>query len=71
MKIDPWAPAFPCDFMGRSGLPIRLELAARFEAALLANLAAIRGAGFGDDELEEFALIRADSLIAAYNGSEP
>lgn len=37
---------------------------------LLSNLAAIRKEGFRDHEIEEFAVMRADALIAALN-AEP
>lgn len=48
-----------------NGLTKRELFAAMAMQGLLANLAAVRAEGFRDEEIEEFAIMRADALIAA------
>lgn len=43
---------------------LREHYAGLFAAALLSNLADIRRDGFRDAEIEEFAIMRADALLA-------
>jgi len=72
MKINPHDPAYPIrgqqtdeDQLTRAtGLPIRLELAARFMAAAIASE---REEWLGSDMEALAALGMADALIAAYN----
>ncbi len=65
--------AFPESYIGTDmphegiggGLTKRELFAAMAMQGLLSNLASIRREGFRDREIEEFAVIRADALIAA------
>ena len=65
-------PAFPTDNERQvgentwhyAGLTKRELLAAMAMQGLLANLADIRREGFRDREIEEFAVMKADALIA-------
>lgn len=72
-KINPDQPAFPNlhsidgnwikePIEQYAGMPIRLELAARFMAALLAN-----GGTIVPDKAADLALLYADILIKEYN----
>ena len=49
----------------RGGLSKRELFAMAAMQGLLANLAGLRREGFRDSEIEEYALLRADALIAA------
>ena len=53
----------------KDGLTKREHFAAMAMQGLLSNLAAIRREGFRDAEIEQFALMRADALLAALENS--
>ena len=67
-------PAFPVS-AGKDirvgGLTRRDLFAAMFEAGLLSNLVALRSAGVRDEEIESFATMRADALIAELDKEQP
>ncbi len=61
MPAFPWVPTGE---VGLPGLSRREYFAALAMQGLLSNLAAIRQLGFRDSEIEEFAVMRADALLA-------
>ena len=73
MKVIPNDPLFPCTEYGdtdisiSTGVPIKLEIAARFHAALLTDT----NYGYQDPEdRARVALREADALINEYNKQE-
>lgn len=72
-KLAQRQPAFPIvapvsrdlqDLLIAGGLKKREIFAAMAMQGLLSNLAGIRREGFKDHEIEEFAVMRADALLA-------
>ena len=80
MKINPHDPAYPVTVTVNTppsmlpvppatytGIPIRLELAARMAQGLCATATAYYDRGPCNDAIVERAFVLADALIAAYN----
>lgn len=71
-KINPDAPAMPCDIRREdqiwfsSGISIRAELAARFMAAQL-SCDYVGNTGQAPETLAKNAIVHADALIAELN----
>ena len=70
MSGDEMAFPFRVNGVDYSGVTKREYFAAMAMQGLLSNLEAIRREGFQDRDIEEFAIMRADALIAALN-AEP